>query len=84
MTKLPLIEIDYQVFLADGEEEIGAVRYVAPNGEPEIVVYVENAGDFTVPLSAVASVHSRKVILDQALLSPALRKAVNRAHTAEE
>lgn len=84
MTKLPLIEIDYQVFLADGDDELGAVRYVAPNGQPEIVVYVENVGDFTVPLSAVASVHSRKVILDQALLSPALRNAVRRAHTAED
>ena len=84
MSKLPLIEIDFQVFLADGDDEIGAVRYVAPNGQPEIVIYVENAGDFTVPLSAVSSVHSRKVILDRALLSPELRKAVKRAHAAEE
>ena len=84
MTKLPLIEIDYQVFLADGDDEIGAVRYVAPDGRPEIVIYVENAGDFTVPLSAVDSVHSRKVILDQKLLSPTLRRAVSRAHNAEE
>ena len=75
MNKLPLIEIDYQVFLADGADEIGAVRYVAPNGQPEIVIYVENSGDFTVPLTAVASVHSRKVILNQELLSPALLKA---------
>ena len=83
MTKLPMIETDYQVFLEDGGDEVGAVRYVAPNGQPEIVVYIENGGEFTVPLSAVSAVHSEKVILNQNLLSHELRKAVGRAHSAE-
>ena len=43
--------------------EFGAVREVSPNGRPELVIYVENAGDFVVPLSAVEAVHSQKVIL---------------------
>jgi hypothetical protein len=30
-------------------EEFGAVRAVSPNGQPELVIYVENAGDFVVP-----------------------------------
>lgn len=84
MAKLPLIERDFQVFVADGADEVGAVRYVAPNDRPEIVVYVENAGEFVVPLTAVVSVHSQKVILDRNLLTPAMRKAIGHAHEAEE
>ena len=57
------IEIGYQAFVSDGGEEFGAVRAVSPKGRPELVIYVENAGDFVVPLSAVESVHSQKVIL---------------------
>ena len=52
------IEIGYQVFLVDGGEEFGAVREVAPQGREELVIYVENAGDFAVPITAVESVHS--------------------------
>jgi hypothetical protein len=83
MTKLPLIEIDFQVFVSDGDDEVGAVRYVAPDGKPEIVIYVENAGEFAVPLSAVAAVHSQKVILDCKRLTATLRKAIGHAHDAE-
>ena len=42
------IEIGFQAFVSDGGEEFGAIREVLPGG---LVVYVENAGDFTVPLS---------------------------------
>ena len=52
------IEVGYQAFVSDGGEEFGAVREVSPNGRPELVIYVENAGDFVVPLSAVEAVHS--------------------------
>lgn len=81
--KLPLIEIGYQVFAQDGAEEFGAVRQVVPAGRPEIVVYVENAGDFTIPLAAVTSVHSQKVIVDVEQLDERLRVAIGRAHDAE-
>jgi len=84
MTKLPLIEPDYQVFVSDGGDEIGAVRFVAPYGRPEIVIYVENAGEFVVPLSAVTSVHSQKVILDSGQLEARLRNAIGHAHDREE
>src|SRR3989442_2927920 len=40
------IEVGYQVFVSDGGEEFGAVREVSPNGRPELVIYVENGGDF--------------------------------------
>ena len=78
------IEIGYQAFVSDGDEEVGAVRAVSPNGRPELVIYVENAGDFVVPLSAVESVHSQKVILSCAKLERRLRQAIGHAHDAEE
>jgi len=78
------IEIGYQAFVSDGDEEFGAVRAVSPNGRPELVIYVENAGDFVVPLAAVESVHSQKVILSCAKLERRLRAAIGHAHDAEE
>ena len=49
--KLPNIEVGFQVFVSEGGQEIGAVRQVAPFGRPELEIYVENAGDFVVPLT---------------------------------
>ena len=78
------IEIGYQTFVSDGGEEFGAVREVSPNGRPELVIYVENAGEFVVPLSAVESVHSQKVILNRGKPERRLRRAIGHAHDAEE
>jgi hypothetical protein len=78
------IEEGFQVFVHDGEVAFGAVRQVAPGGRPQIVVYVENAGDFTVPISAVRDVHDEKVVLDGAKLEPRLREAIGCAHVAED
>ncbi len=78
------IEIGYQTFVSDGGEEFGAVREVSPNGRPELVIYVENAGEFVVPLSAVEAVHSQKVILTCRKLDHRLRQAIGHAHDAEE
>jgi hypothetical protein len=78
------IEPGFQVFASDGGEEFGAVRQVAPQGRAEIVIYVENAGEFTVPISAVETVHSQKVILNCARLDHRLRRAIGHAHDAEE
>ncbi|MGZ3619650.1 MAG: hypothetical protein ACXVAA_04015 [Candidatus Binataceae bacterium] len=78
------IKVGYQTFISDGGEEFGAVREVAPNGRPELVIYVENAGDFTVPLDAVESVHFEKVILSCAKLDRRLRQAIGHAHDAEK
>jgi len=78
------IEIGYQVYLKDGGEEVGAVRAVAPNGRKEVVIYIENAGDFTVAFDAIRAVHSQKVILDATKLSRELRRAIGHAHDAEQ
>lgn len=78
------IEVGFQAFLEEGGEEFGAVREVTPEGRGELVVYVENGGDFVAPLRAVRSVHDGKVIFDRARLPWAMRDAITRAHQSEE
>lgn len=73
------IKIGYHAFVSDGGEEIGAVREISP----ELVVYVENAGDFVVPKDAIEAVHAQKVVLNCAKLDRRLRSAINHAHDAE-
>ena len=48
------------------------------------MIYVENAGEFVVPLAAVEAVHSQKVILSCGKLERRLRAAIGHAHDAEE
>jgi hypothetical protein len=74
------IEVGYQAFVSDGGEEFGAVRDVTRNS---LVVYVENAGEFRIPLDAVTAVHSQKVILDCKKLDHRLRRAIGHAHDSE-
>ena len=71
----------FDVFLHDGEKTFGAVRQVRKH---ELVVYVENAGDFEIPLSAVKDAQAGKVILDSAKLDAKLREAIRRAHVGED
>ncbi|HSS13555.1 MAG TPA: hypothetical protein VLL04_06675 [Rhizomicrobium sp.] len=71
----------FDVFLHDGEKTFGAVRQVRKH---ELVVYVENAGDFEIPISAVKNTESGKVILDSAQLDPKLKEAIRRAHMGED
>jgi hypothetical protein len=71
----------FEVFSHDGEKAFGAVREVHKD---RIVIYVENAGDFEVPLGAVVDAHSGKVILHSGKLAPELKDAIRRAHTAED
>ncbi len=78
------IEVGFQTFVSDGGDEFGAVRAVAPGGRSELVIYVENAGDFAVPLDAIESVHSGKVIFNCAKLDHRLRRAIGHAHDAEK
>ena len=82
MSSEPIRE-GFDVFVHDGEKAFGAVRQVLHRGR-EIVVYVEGAGDFTIPLSAVKDVHSEKVILDCGKIEPALKRAIGHAHEGED
>lgn len=77
------IQEGFDVFAHDGEHAFGDVRRVLPNGR-DIVIYIENAGEFTVPMSAVQSVHDEKVILNTSKLDAKLRSAIRRAHDAED
>ena len=71
------------VFLADGAEGVGAVREVRP-GPSELLVYIENSGDFVVPIADVRAVHDGKVILAAERLDPSLRAAIEHARDAED
>jgi len=71
----------FDVFVHDGAKAFGAVRQLRHN---EIVVYIENGGDFEVPLSAVKDVHDEKVVLDPGKLDARLKEAIRRAHTGED
>jgi hypothetical protein len=78
------IEEGFEVFVSDHDKAFGAVRQISRHGGGELVIYVENAGDFTVPLTAVAAVHAQKVILNGAKLDKRLREAIRHAHDAED
>ena len=78
------IQQSFEVFVSDDDEPFGAVRQIKPHGRPEVVVYVENAGDFTIPLGIIKAVHSQKVIVDCDKLEHRLRKAIGHAHDAED
>jgi len=75
------IQIGYQAFVSDGGDEFGAIREVHPD---RLVVYVENAGDFNVPVAAVEAVHSQKVVFACGKLDARLRRAIGHAHDAEK
>ena len=76
------IEVGFQTFVSDSPEEFGAVRAISRDGH-EITVYVENAGDFKIPASAVIKVASEKVTFDCKKLDRQLRAAIGHAHDAE-
>ena len=71
----------FDVFLHDGEKSFGAVRQVRRDA---ILVYVENAGDFEIPLSAVKDTEAEKVILDAHRLDAKVKDAIRRAHVGED
>ena len=83
MDTLHHIEIGFQVYVVEGGEMFGAVRGYVPEANA-LIVYVENAGDFEVPLSAVQRVHDGKVVLDVERLDARLRHATAHAHDREE
>ena len=77
------IEDGFEVFASGYEKPFGAVRETATEAR-QLIVYIENAGDFTVPLEAVTAVHAQKVIVDTERLSHALRRAIHHAHDRED
>jgi hypothetical protein len=78
---MPPIEVGYQAFAQGSEEEFGAVRQVRPQ---DLVVYIEDAGDTIIPLSAVTDVIEGKVIVDTQKLDEGVRRAIANAHRDED
>jgi hypothetical protein len=74
------VQVDDQVFLEEGGEEIGAVRKVAPD---HLVVYIEAAGDFNVPGTWVHATHNGKVVLDPEQCDEVFLAAARGAHERE-
>jgi hypothetical protein len=77
------IEIGDQVYMVEGGEKFGAVRGYMPQANA-LVIYIENAGDFVVPLEAVHAIHDGKVVLDVVRLDGRVRTAIAHAHDREE
>jgi hypothetical protein len=75
------VAVGDMVFIAEGQEGIGAVREI--RGE-HFVLFVENAGEFEIPGSAIARVHDGKVIVSPAKLSRSVLDAVGHAHDRED
>lgn len=73
-----------EVFLHDGEVAFGTVQRQPPHDAKEIVIYVENAGEFLVPVSAIKSVHEGKVLLDKGKLHLELQEAIAHARDRED
>lgn len=76
------VVVGYQTFVSDSPDEFGAVRAVSDSGQ-SMTVYVENAGEFILPVEAVISVQSAKVTFDRQKLEPRVREAIAHAHDAE-
>jgi len=76
------IEVGYQTFVSDSTDDFGAIREISRDGR-QVTVYVENAGDFQVPVTSVVSVQSEKVTFDCRKLDRRLRVAIGHAHDAE-
>ena len=74
------VQVGDQVYVKEGGEELGAVREVHAH---ELVVYVENAGDFRIGSAALISAHDGKVIVDEKHLAPELKQAIAHAHDRE-
>jgi len=83
MDNVNAIEIGFQVYLEEGADPCGGVRRVSPGGRPEVVVYIENGGEFTVPVSSIRSAHDGKVILDRTQLDQPLLDTIAHAHDRE-
>jgi hypothetical protein len=80
--KVAGIGIGDQVYVQEGADPCGAVRDMARGGS-EIIVYVENAGEFAVPAYAVRSVHDGKVVLERSRLAQPVIDAIAHAHDNE-
>ena len=74
------VELGQMAFISDGPPAVGSVRAVS---QTALTIYVENSGDFVVPIEAVTGAHDGKVMLDRARLDRAFLAAVGHGHDRE-
>jgi hypothetical protein len=74
--KLKSIETGFPVTVEETGKDFGTVRQVAPGGRDEIIVYIQNEGNFIVPVQGVRGAQDGKVVLDRAGLDDRLRNAI--------
>ena len=74
------IEIGDMAFFVDGGSALGAVRKIT---DASVTIYVENAGEFQIPFSAIDSTHSHKIILLQNMMTETFLTATRHAHDGE-
>lgn len=79
--KLLPIDVGYQAFAKGAEEEFGAVRQVRAQ---DLIVYIEDAGDTSIPLSTVLEVVEGKVIVDVQRLPEGVQQSIAKAHRDED
>lgn len=77
--KLKDIDIGFPLALEENGHNCGTVRQVAPGERDEIIVYIQNEGNFIIPSRAVRGVHESKVLLDPQQLDDRTRQALTRA-----
>lgn len=75
------VRVGDMVFIAEGQEGIGAVRAIHGG---HFTLYVENAGEFDIPNRAIVRIHDQKVMLDPKALQGPLLDAVRKAHSSED
>jgi len=75
------IQEGFDVFLHDGANAVGAVRGVHSNA---IIVYIEDGGDFEVPIGAVIEAGDQKVVLNSAKLDPRMLEFIRRRRRDED
>jgi hypothetical protein len=75
------IQEGFDVFLRDGDGNVGAVRQMRSH---DLMIYIENAGDFIVPMEAIKDADAEKVILDSSKLTPKMLEAIRVRENAED
>ncbi len=73
-----------EVFLHEGEKAFGSVMHAPKPGATEVIVYIEDAGEFRIPIKAVKAAHDGKVMLNKGMLHAELLEAIEHAHDEED
>jgi hypothetical protein len=77
---LSTIKIEDEVFVAEGQVGVGAVREVRPT---VLLIYIEGYGDIEIGPDQIAAAHDGKVLLNPETLDSRLREHLGHVHDGE-